>query len=138
LKRSCRWSAELPHAARAVGVLIAVLYVAIGLNDFDAVPVGIELVGQHHRQTGLDAGAHLRAMGDNCYEPRIVDADVDVRGEPRFRRGPGRKAAESDTKAEHQPGTDADAAEDAASAEVFDRNHAPDSAACLIAARMRW
>src|SRR5207245_1319400 len=116
--------------ARAVSILIAVFYVAVGLNDLDALPVGVEFVGQHHRQAGLDAGAHLRAVGNDRHQPGIIDADIDVGREAQFRRRPGRKAAKPDAKAEDQPRTDADAAEDAPSAEVFDRDHAPDSAAC--------
>ena len=129
---------ELPHAACAVGVLVAVLHVAVGLNDLDAVPVGIEFVRQYHRQAGLDAGAHLRAVGNDRHQTRVIDADIDIRREIRFRRGSGRKASEPDTKPEHQPGPDADAAKDVAPAEIFDCDHAPNSAACLIAARMRW
>jgi hypothetical protein len=132
---SCR--ATVPRAARPVGVLVAVFYVGVGLNDVDTVPVGVQLVGQYHRQAGLDACAHLGAMGDDCHRPRFIDADVDVRCELGLRGGPGGKAAEADVEAEHQPGTKAHAAEDVAPAEILDR-HAPNSAAALIAARMRW
>ena len=128
---------ELPHAARAVGVLVTVFDVGITLDDLDARPIGVELVGQHHRKAGLDAGAHFGAVGNNRHHPGFFDADIDVRGELGFRGCPGGKAAEADVEAEHQPGAKAQAAKDVTPAEIFDC-HAPDSAAALIAARMRW
>src|SRR3954452_21552030 len=73
---------ELPHAARAVGVLVAVFYIGVRLNDLDPVPVGFEFVGQHHRQTCLDAGAHLGAVGDDRHQPGFIDADIHIRCEP--------------------------------------------------------
>ena len=40
--------------------------------------------------------------------------------------------------ADYRPSYNADAAKDVAPAEIFDCDHAPNSAACLIAVRMRW
>ncbi len=39
---------EMPHAARAVRVLVAVARVAVRLLDLDSTPIGFELVRQHH------------------------------------------------------------------------------------------
>ena len=57
----------MAHAARAVGILVAVgLLVARRLHDAHARPVGIELVGDDHRQRGARrAVAHLGAGRDD-------------------------------------------------------------------------
>ena len=54
---------EMPDAARAVGVLVAVFRLVAGrLLDADLGPVGFEFVGDDHRQRGArGAGAHLGA-----------------------------------------------------------------------------
>jgi hypothetical protein len=53
---------DAAHAVGAVGVLIAVLGVAVGLDDADAGHVGAELVGDEHGQRAADALAHLGAL----------------------------------------------------------------------------
>src|SRR2546421_428568 len=52
-------------------------------------------------------------------------------------RAAARKRAIAERAANHQPGAAAQVVEDLAAAEVLD-DHAPNSAAALIAARMRW
>ena len=50
----------------AAGVLPAVLrLVEIGLLDPDALPLDVELVGDDHRQRGLDALPDLRVLRDD-------------------------------------------------------------------------
>ena len=68
------------HAARAVGVLVAVLrLIARRLDDLHARPVGLHLVGDHHRQAGPRAGAHLGAVGDDRDRAVGGDRDEDMR-----------------------------------------------------------
>ena len=51
---------EVPGAARAIGVLVAVaLLVARRLDDLHALPVGLQLVGDDHRHPGPHALSHL-------------------------------------------------------------------------------
>ena len=69
---------KVADGARAVGVLRTVLGVAQRLLHFDALPVGVQFLGQHQRQSGADAGAHLGAVGHNRNEPIGRDADEDV------------------------------------------------------------
>lgn len=58
----------LPQAARAVGVLVAVARViAVGLDDLHPRPVGLHLVGDHHRHAGAYALAHLGAMAHDAH-----------------------------------------------------------------------
>ena len=57
---------EVSRAARAVGVLVAELLLVTGrLRDTDALPVGLELVGDDHRHARPDALAHLGPMADD-------------------------------------------------------------------------
>ena len=96
---------ELPNAARAVGVLVAVFGIALSLHDLDPAPVGLEFVGEHHGQAGANSGAHLRSMGDDRHIAVLIDAEVDVRRKRLLRRRRGeRKRPQSDMKAQHQPG----------------------------------
>ncbi len=44
---------------RAIGILLAVFWIAYCLVDFDFGPVGIEFVGDHQGQSGAAAAAHL-------------------------------------------------------------------------------
>jgi hypothetical protein len=67
---------KMAHAARAVGVLVAVfLLVARRLHDLYARPVGLELVGDYHRQAGARAGAHLGAVRDDRHKTARIDRD---------------------------------------------------------------
>jgi hypothetical protein len=54
------------------------------LQNLDGVPVGIELVGEDHRETGADAGAHLGAMHDQHDLAGRRDRYIDVRRKHRF------------------------------------------------------
>mmetsp|Transcript_15247 Transcript_15247/g.42032 ORF Transcript_15247/g.42032 Transcript_15247/m.42032 type:complete len:605 (-) Transcript_15247:1321-3135(-) len=57
----------VPHAARAVGVLVAVfLFIARRLHDLDLGPVGLQFVGQHPGQAGAHTLAHLRSVHDDA------------------------------------------------------------------------
>ena len=62
-------------ALRAVGVLVAVLGIALGLHHGDPGPVGVQFVRDHLGQRGADALAHLRAVG------RDPDGAVRIEGE---------------------------------------------------------
>ncbi len=131
---------ELPHAARSVGVLIAVFRVALGLDDLHAVPVGFELVGEHHRQSGLDSGAHLGAVRDNRHQPGVIDHQVDVGLKCRRSRGLGcrhRNFSKTDIDAEHETGSGHRASHDIPPAQIHDRGHQITSVTDLIAARIR-
>src|SRR6266850_2609223 len=67
---------EMAHAPRAVGVLVAEpLLVAGRLPYAHALPVGLELVGEHHRQAGAHALPHLLAVADDG--DRTIRRDVD-------------------------------------------------------------
>jgi hypothetical protein len=66
---------ELADARRAVGVLVAVLRVADGLADDDAVERRAELGGDQHRQRAAHALAHLGAVAHD--RGRAVGRDVD-------------------------------------------------------------
>ena len=72
---------EVAHAARAVGILVAVgLLVARRLDDAHARPIGIELVGDDHRQRGArGAVTHFGAMRDDGNDAVLVDRHEDVR-----------------------------------------------------------
>ncbi len=72
---------EVTHAARAVGVLVAVGFlVARRLDDAHLGPVGVELVGDDHRQRGARrAVPHLGAMRHDGDDAVLVDGDEDVR-----------------------------------------------------------
>ena len=57
---------EVAHAARTVGILVAVTrFVAGGLPDADLPPIGFQFVGHHHRQAGADALPHFRAVAND-------------------------------------------------------------------------
>jgi len=74
------------QAARAVGVLVAEgRLVTPRLNHLDAGPVGLQLVGDDHRNAGAHTLTHLRAMTgdrhgavvtDRHEHPRIVDRSM--------------------------------------------------------------
>ena len=71
---------EVADAARSVGVLVAVSrFVARRLQDFDARPVGLHLVGHDHRQAGARPRTHLGAVGDDRHLPRRIDRHEHMR-----------------------------------------------------------
>ena len=112
---------ELPHAARAVGVLIAVFRIALRLNDFDARPVRLEFVGENHRQRGANPGAHFRTVGDDRHQSGLVDGEIDIgietcRRRRRRSRFGEREWTRSDMESQHQAGQAADALDDIAPA----------------------
>src|SRR5205807_3578957 len=53
------------HGMRTVRVLIAISRVTDRLINFHALPVGVQFVGQDHRQSCANYGSHFRAMSDN-------------------------------------------------------------------------
>jgi len=77
---------ELAHAARAIGVLVAVLGAALCLDHFHARPVGLQFVGEHHGQSGANAGAHLRAVCHDRHQSGLVDRDIHIGRKRRGRR----------------------------------------------------
>ena len=70
-------------AARAVGVLVAVLGVARRLGELDAAPVGIELVRHHLGDGGANALTHLRAVRGDRNGAIGGEGDEEVRLERR-------------------------------------------------------
>src|ERR1700682_4712812 len=74
---AAHWLEEMAHTARSIGVLVAEAHF-IGLRLFDAhaTPIGLELVGDDHRQARAHTLSHLLAMagdghgaiGANRYE----------------------------------------------------------------------
>ena len=83
--------AELAHdvemmarAARAVGVLavlagrVVLRLVARRLPDRDPVPVGLQLVGENHRDAGAHALAHLGAAAGDGHQAVVRDGDEQV------------------------------------------------------------
>jgi hypothetical protein len=133
---------------RAVGVLVAVARVGVALDDGDAREVGAQLVGQHERQRGADALAHLGARADDGDEAVLADLDEMDRREGRV----GlllRLARRREAQAEHQPADGAaerDHEQAAAERELGQRgsgrHRAPAfagwPAATCTASRMRW
>ena len=71
---------EVPHAARAVGVLVAVSrLIARSGDDFHTGPVGFHFVGNDHWQAGGNTGAHFSAMRHNRDVAILVYGDEDFR-----------------------------------------------------------
>ena len=71
---------EMPRAARAVRVLVAVAgFVAGRLHHLHPRPIGIKLFGHHHRQAGAHAGAHFPAMRHNGHHAAGIDRDEHMR-----------------------------------------------------------
>ena len=66
-------------APRAVGILIAVLRVAVGLHHLHSRPVHVQLVGDDLRQRGADALPHLRAVRRNAHGAVRVQGEKQVR-----------------------------------------------------------
>ena len=65
---------EVAKAPRAVCILPTIRgFVAEGLGDPHAGPVGLELVRDGHRERRADALAHLGPVRDDGDEPRVVD-----------------------------------------------------------------
>ena len=95
---------KVADGAGAIGVLRTVFGVAQRLFYLDALPVGFQFLGEHQRQGGADAGAHLGAVGHNGDEPIGGDADEDV-GHPGLGRlggfGERRGAQNQRTGGEH-------------------------------------
>jgi hypothetical protein len=76
---------EVADAGRSVGVLVAVLLVAVALDDADLRRIGAELVGEQHRQRAADALPHLGAVADDRDD--AVDADLEERVGREHHRG---------------------------------------------------
>ncbi len=71
---------EVAHAARAVGVLVAESgLIPRRLPDLHVVPVGFQLVGNHHRQAGAHALAHFLAVAGDRDRAVFCDRDEDER-----------------------------------------------------------
>ncbi len=140
---------EVARAARAVGILVAVaLFVAGGLDDFDLLPIRLELLGDDERNTGAHALPHLGAVADDADRAVRRDRDEDARIVDRAVRhaggadlgliGPGRSGGK-EACGENEAAAGRDAFEQAAAAQIFDAitQHGAHPAACLMAARMR-
>jgi hypothetical protein len=147
---------EVADRLRAVGVLVAVARVADALDDLDAGPVGVELVGGDHRQRRADAGPHLRAVRDDVHRPIGIDAQEDARVEGGVVRGVaeagcagirsmGEQRVRHEARGDDEGARREHAAEEAPPAHVgrddgprrHGGGHARPSAALLMAARTR-
>ena len=75
---------DATNAVRAVGVLVAVRLVTIGLHDLHACHLRAQFVGDQDRQRAPDALAHLRAVahdGDRAVRPNMDEhVGVEARG----------------------------------------------------------
>ena len=140
---------EVAQRARAVGILVAVArFVARRLRDADLRPVGIELVGDDHRDRGAHALSHLLPVAGHGDDAVGGDGDEDARVvAPALRHAVGAEllllragpAGQPDREHERAGG---DAAEERAPADVREheavvRHGRAPFAACLMAARMR-
>ena len=122
---------EVAHAARAVGVLVAVgALVAWRLHDAHARPVGVELVGDDHRQgSARGTVTHLGAMGDDRDDAVAADGDEHLgvaddavgHGVGAGRIGRERPADGRELRRQHEPAGCSNALEQAAPADVGDR-----------------
>src|SRR5207247_9477889 len=152
LEHRARHGPELPHAvvvvtdaARAVGVLIAVLLVADRLFDLDSAPVRLQLVGEDHRNAGAHALAHLRAMGDDGHGTGRIDGHEEIRVQRGTDGGRGRRDrrewidASKRIKLERECARSrrGDALEEGPAADVLNGVHDFTPAASLMAARIR-
>ena len=61
-----------------VGILIAVFFIAGGLHNFHARPVGIKFVGYDAGQSRFASAAHLGAVGNDIYSAVGVDGEINV------------------------------------------------------------
>ncbi len=129
---------HLPRrGARTVGVLIAIFRVALRLDDLDPLPVGLELVGQHHGQSGPNPRAHFGAMRHDGHEAGLVDGEIDVRRERRSGPCLGKgESPGSDMEAEHETREGAGSLDHRAAVHRHDA-HAFVSAVALMASRIR-
>jgi len=67
---------KVTHTARAIGVLVAeACFIALRLPHEHAAEVGLELIGDHHRQAGTHALPHLLAMAG--YRHSAIGGDRD-------------------------------------------------------------
>ena len=152
----------MPRAARAVGILVAVLdLVAVRLLDLDARPVGIHFFGDDQRQAGPHAGPHFGAVRDDGDGAVGGDRDEHARidhGAVRHLAGAGlvggKRRARHHGCGEHEAAGDAETFEDAAAGDLLDldvalkatklfgigedvHDHTPVDARCT-AFSMRW
>jgi hypothetical protein len=129
---------EVAHAARAVGVLVAVArFVALRLAHAHAFPIGFELVGDHHRQAGAHALSHLLAVAGDRHRAVFSDGDEGQRVvHPAVRHRIGavfRRAASARARVAAHDEDQAGCAHRAEKGSPADVNHFH----FLIAARMR-
>src|SRR4030095_6804514 len=82
----CKGAAD---RVRAVGVLVAVFFIADGLHDFYAIPVGVQFVGDDAGKSSLAAAAHFGAMSDGVDSAVSVDREIDARRERTCERDVG-------------------------------------------------
>ncbi len=152
----------MPRAARAVGILVAVLDLVAGrLLDADARPVRFHFLGDDQRQAGPHAGSHFGAVADDGDDAVGRDRDEHAwidHGAVRHRARAGLVGGESRARhhgcGEHEAAGDAEAFQDAAAGDVLDlevalkateffgigediHDHTPVDARCT-AFSMRW
>ena len=143
------------HALGSVSILVAVDGIARRLQHVHVLPVGIELVGQHLREAGADAGAHLRARHHDRDPVVGADGDEQVghetagrqagRRRRRFRLGDRRIARHAQPEqhaargeARQRPAPAQPVLAQPAPAQIDDPVHHAISAAMRMAALMRW
>ena len=142
LEHRARGGAGLPHGlvettdgVRPVGILIAVFSVADRLLNLDAIPVGVEFIGNHHGESRANAGAHFRAVRDDDHRAVGLDAEVDAWMPGGLIRH--RLSSDSNLRSQHECARGEHVAEEAAAADLA-YGHAFTPAAILIAEQMRW
>ena len=75
---------EAPHRMRPVGVLVAVLWISGGLNQFYPLPIRVQLIRDDSRQRGSAAAAHLRPVRDDVGRSARVDRQINAGVQSRF------------------------------------------------------
>src|SRR5260221_7768723 len=71
---------------RAVSILIAKFFVAGGLHDFYAGPVGVQFIGNDAGQSGSAAAAHFGAVRNGVNGASGIDRQIDAWRERTFQR----------------------------------------------------
>src|SRR5260221_13003113 len=71
---------------RAVSILIAEFFVAGGLHDFYAGPVGVQFIGNDAGQSSSAAAAHFREVRNGVNGAIGIDRQIDAWRERTFQR----------------------------------------------------
>src|SRR5215475_6300288 len=112
---------------RAVGILVAIFFVAGSLDDFYALPVGIEFVGCNQRNSGAAAASHFAAVRDDENSSVGVDCEPNVGRKRALQSGrfvsrSALVAAAHHVHAQHKSARAEHSFEEPATADIFDAN----------------